>query len=144
MTSIIPNTRGINSFLFSPSFTSKGDLIFCPSRVKINFNVPIFENHASGETSNPEQVNSADHEEPLHSYESEEPNLKIKFDPSVLIQSKKQTFENDINAYYFLKELDTTFSDKTAARLDSILTSATKNSKASLSLRSEKCYSPVS
>ena len=71
----------------------------------------FFENHTSAATSDPKSVNIIDRKGPLHSYEFEEPNLIIKFEPFVLNHFKDNAFEEDIITSSFLKELVTTSFD---------------------------------
>ena len=104
--------------------------------------MPCFETHASATTSKLESVNSDDYEEPLPAYLSKDLDLSIEFKPFGLTHSEDKPFEHDISTSYFVKEIVTNSSNKIDSKLDIILTLATKDSKASPSLSSEKSFSP--
>ena len=102
----------------SSSFASKDDLTSYSSSTKINFDSSFFEHHISDVISDLDLDNSTDHEDSLHDYELEGPNLNIDFEPFFMTRYEDTTFADDISTSSFLKDIITIFCSKISTKLN--------------------------
>ena len=85
------------------SFTSKDDLTFYSSSVKIKFGSLFFEHHLLAVASDLESIRSANCEDSLSDNKLEDPSIDIEFESFIMPHSEDTIFEDDLTTSSVIK-----------------------------------------